>query len=963
MQDTVTNPNHEGLRRRFEVALTLFLVLLVLALYPYTSDPTGDVKDLLLAWGGLGFTGAWLALAWWRGVPLRRPAYFAWPLAALLALYLVASVVSDYITVGYIETAWFAVLVSLYFVASQIYTTPEAFDRLLRALVLASCAGTAYAFLQAGGYDPVPWSPEDKLTDIYTGLPAAYGNPNFAAHVMVLTIPAAAYLLLRNRSWPWMLVLAAQIIHLGMTGQRASYIAFAAMLSLVVVGAIVLRRAQRPGRAVATTLAAWALLGTLGLAAGMGALQWRTGSPLPLDTSLHVRYWSYVSAVNMLQDAPLLGHGPGAYQHSYHEYWTQLEKEWFVQEDRKNKHVHNDLMEIAIDAGIPAAALYLLLLATGVCAGLALAARSTGTHRARGLLVAALFTGFLVDGLFGFNLRVPVSATFLFLLLGALDGLLGSDAPAPEKRRWHARATAAIALLLFVALLRTCVFAAEYQLALAQMALRNLKLDDAMQHVQQGETLSPWNPQFPMQRAKIAFLQKDLDTALKELDAVFSRDPNLFAARLMHARFLMLKAQQALRSNPSDLDTPRKLVEEGTADAQRVIEICGEYPEAEVVQASGATAMAFALTASDPKNGNAAAKPYWESAEACLQRALTGQGGNKGELYRMQAQVKLALGKPAEAETAYERAAKADPNDPANWGQFLNFANANKRYERIRNTLLAVVGTIEKLPEAERRQDVFALVRLCLANVLENGYDDFARAEQEYRAAATLSPLSPEVWINFGRFAFQHNAITALKESLAAARAHLIAQKSEVPPSLAVAFVSLDPQPKAIEDASAVLLARVRDHDDKTDQFTRLQRYGWVAQLLLDALAKAPAQEQCIARLNLGIVYREFKEFPQADLLLASALGCLPEALVPTHAAMWSEVLLELDRGLEALNLLQPLRESHADNLDLRQTYARALSKVGRTTEAVDEYNALLQAPELGDAGRRIVEAELKALQ
>lgn len=959
MQDTLVPNAHESLRRSFEKAITGFLFVLVLALYPYTGDPTGDVKKLLIAWAALGLGSAWLSMAWWHRVPLRRPGLFAWPLAGFLGLYLFAATFSSYTTIGYLETARFAALAALYFVASQVYTTPEAFDRLLKSLVLASCAGTLYGFLQAGGFDPVPWDAADKLTDIYTGLPAAYGNPNFAAHVMVLTIPMTAYLLLRARSWPWMIVIVAQVLHLGMTGQRASYIAFAAAISLVVVAWTVLRRSAPARSAVLRSLVTWGILGLVALSAGMGLLQWRTGSPLPLDTSLHVRYWSYVSAVDMLKDAPLLGHGPGAYEFSYHKYWSQLEKEWFVQEGRKNQHVHNDLMEVAIDAGVPAAGLYLLMLAIGVCAGIAYAARQRGENQWRGLLIAGLFTGFFIDGLFGFTLRVPVSATYFFLLLGALDGMLGDDAPVPQRRQWRTRSTAAIVALLVIAISRTCVFAGEYQLALAQQALHGMKLDSALDHVKQGEILAPWNAQFPLQRAKLAFLNKDLTTALAELDRTFEHDPNLFPARLLQARCLVLQAQQVLRSNPGDLDTPRALIEHGTAEAQKVIDICGEYPEAEVVQGSGATAMAFAITAKDPKGGAAAAKPYWLSAEEHLERAVRGQGGDKGELYRMQAQVKMALNKPAEAEEAYERAAKADPTDPVSWGQFLAFANGNKRYERIRNTLVAVIGTLVKAEKP--RPDVLSLVRLCLANVLENGYMDYARAEQEYRFAATLTPLSPEVWSNFGRFAYQRDRVEGFKEALVAARKQLNEEKSEIPPSLSVAFATLEFDSKAFEDASAVLLARVREYDDS--KMTVTQRYEWVARLMIDKLQSVPAQQQCVARLNLGIIYLNFKEFSRADAILAGAMQCLPPELVATHAVMWSEALLELNRGLEALNLLQPIRASADSNFDVRHAYARALVKTGKIPEARDEYNALLQEPGLGSAGRTVLEEELKALQ
>ncbi len=131
---------------------------------------------------------------------------------------------------------------------------------------------------------------------------------------------------------------------------------------------------------------------------------------------------------------------------------------------------------------------------------------------------------------------------------------------------------------------------------------------------------------------------------------------------------------------------------------------------------------------------------------------------------------------------------------------------------------------------------------------------------------------------------------------------------------------------------------------------------------MLEVLQTVPAREYCLAKLNLGIVYLQLKSYALSDALFAASFGCVPEPLVPRHAAMWSEVLLELNRGLEAVNMMQPMLEKHGNVLDLPLAYARALAKLGRTPEAKEQYEKLLIHPEIGTSGTELVQKEMAAL-
>ena len=88
-------------------------------------------------------------------------------------------------------------------------------------------------------------------------------------------------------------------------------------------------------------------------------------------------------------------------------------------------------------------------------------------YRRLGLTFAALFTAFLVDGCFGFNLRVPVSAAFFFILLGLLDGVWTAHFSAERSRSrlpstlWRG---VVLALVILNVAFATQVFAAQFLL-------------------------------------------------------------------------------------------------------------------------------------------------------------------------------------------------------------------------------------------------------------------------------------------------------------------------------------------------------------------------------------------------------------------------------------------------------------------------------------------------------------------
>jgi len=400
--------------RPFRKAIGVLAVLLVLAMFPYSEDPTGDIKYLIASWGSALLLAAWVYGVARLGWPIRRPAIFLEVLLLFLALHVLASILSSFRMNSFAELGKLWYWLALYLVASQVYND----ERQIRRLMLVVCGAVAVASLygliiQKFGFDKFPWS--DVTGDVYTNLPATFGNPNFAAHTLILAIIMAVYLATEWRM-AWCLGFAALfLVHLRFTGQRAGWIALLAALLLLVVHALVRRRVKRPVRSAVIALLVTGALGVLGIAGAMGVSKAATGSAYPLDLSLLIRYKSYASAAAMILRHPVLGWGTGNYRIEYPPFWTPYEQRWFGEEMRLNAHVHNDLLEFAADAGLPAAGLYLVFLVLGIGYGLHMAATLKEPLKRRlGLAFAALFMAFLVDGQFGFNVQVPVSAAILF---------------------------------------------------------------------------------------------------------------------------------------------------------------------------------------------------------------------------------------------------------------------------------------------------------------------------------------------------------------------------------------------------------------------------------------------------------------------------------------------------------------------------------------------------------------------
>jgi len=990
------SPASSSLLRGF---LGAFVFLLVFAMYPGTLDPVTPIKWLVVAAGAVIAVALWLV-----GGPNRRPRLFAIPLAALLVCLAVATLLSDYLWRGVYATSLFVLLFGLYRAAAHAYANPRHLAQLAWCFCIATALASIYGFLQRLGWDPFPWA--DKAADVYTNIPATFGNPNFAAHAIVVAIPlllflsrasaqpiagfAALFALItfidaaipfvpdvairtllgilgvvfgvHTRRYLIGVLLAVLAVHLHFTDQRAGLIALAVAALVVGFAWGTSGVLKQPVIGMFATLTLAALVTAAGFVVVMLYTQWRTGSVFPLDTSLLLRYQSLVSATTMFLENPFTGWGPGVYQVAYAQFWTPFEQNWFAQELRSNAHVHNDLIELAIDGGFIAAALYLTTIVFAIGGGLMMAIQPGDDDRRRaGFLFAAVFVAFFVDGLFGFNLRIPVTAAAFFLLLGALDGHFAPVTP-PEALGWRRAVAPALAVLVALAfVVQALAFWSEKTLLDGLRIQRRADSSvapapEAVDKLKTASTLAPWSDTALRMLGNIQF------DAGQHTDAVPSREqalnrrpvaviPNVFIARAKNA----LARQAASKNKP---DAAQALLQEAVTHAEDALGLCPVYAPAHEVLGRASITRGFLLARAE--RTQAELDEQWAKAERHLVAALDNGARNPAELYREVANMRVAQRNLTGAEDALVRAVQADYRDPRAWPFFLEFAHAQERFDRFLDTLYRQIDVVRTADDVN--PNVLADMYLWLGNALAHGRGDVDAADDAYRRAIAQGPLSPNAWSSFAHYATQFDRRDLFEQTVRESTAALREVGRDPLPHVIAANALLEGRPGAVYGASQILVAGLTG--ETPPGITPQQVYGWVLNIAKDqAAALTPdAENYCGAMNNLGVASSIMDQLEDAVTFYARAAECVPEAQAAPLAIRRADVLVRADKMDEALTILREARTAYPGHLDTRWALARTLAKAGNTDAARKEYNALLKQDAIDQSTRDQLQKEMDAL-
>lgn len=937
--------------------LGLWVVALVLALCPYTSDPATPIKQLLTAglciiavlavgWAGFGRT-----LCWHWNLP-----GFGW-LLGWLAVSALAAAGSDYPSYSLQSMRGWAGFALMGFLAAQVCRTPEAFWRIAAWAVGAVALSSVYGHAQGWGWDPFPWAM--RKVEEYRGLPSTYGNPNFAGHALLLAIILALGLLAQCRGWrriPFAAAMLLMAAHLYLTGMRGAWLGLTAAAVLTAVYLYRTRHGRDAKRAALQTFFALAICAVLGGSLLSSVLLFSRGQAAPhLGSSSVLRLNGYEGAAQMALERPWLGFGPGVYKLENAPYWTTFEKRWFALEGRKNDHVHCDPLEAAVDAGAPGAFLLFALLAYAILAALTLAGRSPA-HRVAGLTLAAAFAAFAVDGLVGFNLRVPVSSGLFFLLFGMLEGM-SAAAAAPRRRLW------APSLLLLLALGLTYAeagaFRAEWLFqrgtGASQWAEQNPnaapnQIDQALRESRRcfeiGREWSPWDGRFPAELARMDRESGQLDEAVPHLEEALTRQPHHPGLWVELAMLQVNRAAQKQRGTAA-FET---LLAEAEKAARHAQALCDRLPLPEEVL--GRIAL---MRASARENAGEPDPALWSEAAAHAETAMRLGPPDRRPVVRMSAQAYLKMGQLDKAQHAFEFCGQLDPRDEPLWREFRDFAVDHGRDKAFQT---ALGRTLRQLSEARDPMDKTAgaiLVRhLAWTSVRLGGPLEWP--QRQTREWLAQVPEDEKLWgayIQLFSEAQRDDALdTACRElgpSICPERIQALTPATLTPLDALATRLS--------RDAMAMLSASGQDEVSET--------FAWMADRLiarLDASPSMDASAQGLVLRSAGQIQVCARNWAQAEPILRRALPLLtPKDALSVWVGL-SMALAELHRPPEALQAAQEAERLDPEGFSTRWNLARRLVEAGRGTEAKFHYAALLGRNVPPDT-RALLEQEAEKLE
>jgi len=929
-----------------------WVVALVLALYPYTQNPAGPIKDLITAWAALAMAVVYLVGMLRDGLGLRASGATLGLLGAFLAVNVASALVSGQVLYSLDALRpWIAGGAIAVIVGNSFRTTAQLWT-LVQTVVVAVALSSVYGYVQRWGLDPFPWAARN--IEEYRGMPATYANPNFAGHTLIpATIMALGVLAFRSRVIGGVAV-ALIASHLYLTDMRAARVALLAAAALLGLYFLLLRvHRARPLRAATWTLGISLLLAGAGVLGGLAYTATKVEGALPIDSALILRLNGYYGAARMALEQPVLGFGPGQYEIEAPRYWTNFEQRWYAAEGKKNDHLHNDLLETAVDAGLLGAGLYLALLVWGLVQALVLiASRGEPDRRRLGLVLAGCIAAFAVDGLFGFNLRVPVSAGLFFVLLGVLHALLQPPA-ARNARGVLLQAGLVVVALVVVAGATTSFYAAScFQRARGLQAyaaearasgdFAGVKAgnDAALAALAEGERWQPFRVDFAEAAGQICLARGRGEEAVAAFERALLLNPNMPA---LHAGVAQGWITQAMGRDKAkllgEIPDPEvlRLVAPGEAAARAALQIAPRFAPAH--EALGQAAILRAQH--EPAN----AVKHWRAAADRLNDALIFGARSAGSIHKSLARIYTAREDYAAAAAAYRRVVAAQPDDADTWDALEKLAKDHARTEDYIDALGDAVWKVRVVqPENVTLLDDLT-VRLAHATREADGNSYIRRLSSEALAKLVVQ-----------RSADRADAWNLLNESSMPGPG-----ETGAPPAWMTELRDLNSNPKNIPALNTTVLEAARADAAAGMHASGLRfRYAVPAQKLqeelkhwLDDLPRARTLAQ-IAELH-GIA----QSWAACEAAAAEALLVLPAEEGLAMTLLRVKALVALARPAEALVAAREAVRLQPGAPDAKWALAQQLLANGKLAEARFAYQALLRqtSPDAPEHGQTQLEA------
>lgn len=368
----------------------------------------------------LGF-GLWLVEAVERGrfrlpwTPINGPlvTYFLWVILTVLLS-------SQFWYFSLEELGRYTAVFLLFFLLVKVVRSRFRIRVILWLFFAVSVLVSLYGFLQYNDLGLINWGQSVMIS--------SFGNKNFFAGFLVLSIPLVFGALLAFSKTPTRILLGAlgafQVYMLIATGTRTGMIGL--LSGGLMFGGLLLYKLGREGfpllnrRSLLTGGSVVLILAVIGYGAAPSHLSRRVIEAFDLQQGTgRVRWIMWTGSARALEDAPVLGHGHGTFQQVFPYYRPTFYHRFRV--SHNTRHSHNEYMEILMETGTVGLALFWLIMAvTGL-----VVYRFLKRHRGRFypyLVIGAAggITGSLGQNMASVNMRWMSSTLTFWLLVGLL---------------------------------------------------------------------------------------------------------------------------------------------------------------------------------------------------------------------------------------------------------------------------------------------------------------------------------------------------------------------------------------------------------------------------------------------------------------------------------------------------------------------------------------------------------------
>lgn len=600
-----------------------------------------------------------------------------WPVLALLGWIVLATALSVHPPTSFLgKYARFEGLVSffsyaaLFFLAVQVLRTVGQRRGLARSAVLAGACVAFYGILQYVGLDPIHWG---QSAPFESGRAfSTMGNPAFLGTYLVLPLLVAPALALSEVRTGWrisyeicfLLVSAGWVVAFTRGAWIGGIVGLALLAAAAARGRVRPRIEDLVSLVVAIGAVAVLVVRSLGSPSEITNVANRFRSILDTGTgSALTRREIWKSALEMVRDSPLVGHGPDTFRLVYRQYETVAYSRaaGFLSIP---DNAHDYPLQIAASIGIPG----FLLFAAVFVSGLASSARTVfapsgdgantsfdqGAGQSERLLLAGFWcaiVAYLVSLLF--SLSVVGSTPLLWVFLGALlaPSARGLGLTAPRGRE-------VLAVLVLVAGAMAIIGDGAFVTADAMIVRSKLQpsAELRLREAQRAANLDPW---ISFYRDGVAELKFEEFLTRREAYLSSGNSPALLAAVSQAFESARTALEEARAYTPTEMDHYNNLAtlyfyatfldpvnQERVIDmAKQGLLIAPTSPELRVMAASAY-----------------AAKGDFESAEP-LARQATELDPTIPDWFVLLGQIYAAERQPVAARTALERALALDPNN------------------------------------------------------------------------------------------------------------------------------------------------------------------------------------------------------------------------------------------------------------------------------------------------------------